>query len=314
MAAASQSIVRAGGVARQRARRRSGPGVEPYLYLLPAVASIALWVYLPLATTFELSFYQWNLLPTAPKVFVGLDNYGRVLALPEIRRALTNTLIYVVGLMAFSIVIPLAIALLLGNVGPRLRNGYRAIVFTPVLVAPVVVAVLWRWILHPVQGLMNLGLGALGVAPVNWFNDPAIAIWAIIGVTAWKHVGFSVLIFSAGLTNISRDYLEAASVDGASGWQSLRHVTLPLLSPTILFMMLLTVLLSAQWTFPLINVLTGGGPFDSTTNVYYVLWQLAFRSFNVGWSAAASVLFFGAFCAIATVFLWLTDRYSFYDA
>jgi sn-glycerol 3-phosphate transport system permease protein len=166
--------------ARTAARRRR-VGIEPYLYLLPAIASIALWIYWPLATTLELSFYQWNLLPTTPKVFVGLANYERVLTLPEIRAAVLNTVLYIVGLLPFSIVVPLAVALLVAEVGQPMRNLYRAIVFVPVLVAPVVVAVLWRWIMHPLQGVLNLALGTLfGVAPINWLNDPTTAIWALV--------------------------------------------------------------------------------------------------------------------------------------
>jgi len=123
-----------------------------------------------------------------------------------------------------------------------------------------------------------------------------------------------VLIFSAGLTGINREYVEAAQLDGASAWQVARFVTIPLLSPTILFMVLLTVIHSAQWTFPLINVLTAGGPVNATTNVYYLLWEFGFHNFNVGFSSAAAVLFFAVFGALAWLFSWLTDRYSFYDA
>src|SRR5262249_53754460 len=149
----------------------------------------------------------------------------------------------------------------------RTRSIYRSIIFLPVLMAPVVVGVIWRWLLHPTQGLSNEVLGVFGLGPYNYFRNADTAIWVIIFITGWKHLGFSVLLFSAGLTNISRDYIEAASMDGATRWQTIRYITLPLLSPTIMFTLLLTILLSAQWTFPLINVLTQGGPLGSTTNV-----------------------------------------------
>src|SRR5262249_4959625 len=142
-------------------------------------------------------------------------------------------------------------------------------IFTPMLIAPVVVAVVWRWLLHPLYGLFNAApAGLLGIDPVNWFRDPSLAIWAIVGITGWKLLGFSVLLFSAGLTNVSQDYLDAANVDGASSWQIGRYITLPLLSPTITFVVLLTVLLSGQWTFPIISVLTQGGPVNSTASIY----------------------------------------------
>lgn len=293
--------------------RRAG-WLQAYLYLLPAILALGIWLYWPVVRAVELSFYQWNLLPTSPKVPVGLDNYREVVTLPEMRRALGNTALYIGGLLPFSVLLPLAIALLVNGITGRMRTLYRAVIFAPVLLAPVVVSVIWRWIMHPVQGLLNRGLNlAFGIAPINWFQDSKVALWAIILITGWKLLGFSVLIFSAGVAGIGRDYLEAASIDGATPWETVRHITLPLLSPTILFMVLLNVLLSAQWTFPLINVLTQGGPRDATTNVYYLLWQFGSRNFNIGNSAAAAVLFFAGFGVLALVFTWLSDRYSFYD-
>src|SRR5262249_42637562 len=293
---------RAGGSAdaRRLLARRLLQRAEPYLYLLPALISIVIWVYRPLLGTLELSVYQWNLLPTTPRVLVGLDNYRRVLTLPEMGQALWNTVIYVVGLLPFSVVLPLGIALLVQGMRGRLQSFYRAVIFTPMLIAPVVVAVVWRWLLDPLHGLLNAGLAdLLGATPISLFRSPELAIWTIVGITGWKLLGFSVLLFSAGLTNVSQHYLDPASVDGASGWQLARYITLPLLSPTITFVVLLTVLLSGQWTFPMINVLTGGGPVGSTESIYYLLWELGFRNFNVGLSSAAAVLFFIAFGALA---------------
>ena len=287
---------------------------QAYLYLLPAILALGVWIYWPVVRAVELSFYQWNLLPTSPKVPVGFDNYREVVTLPEMRQALGNTALYIGGLLPFSVILPLIIALLINGITGRMRTIYRAIIFAPILLAPVVVSVVWRWIMHPTQGVLNRALeAAFGIAAINWFQDTQIAIWAIVLITGWKLIGFSVLIFSAGIANVSSDYLEAASLDGASSWQTVRHITLPLLSPTILFMVLLNVLLSAQWTFPLINVLTQGGPRDATTNIYYLLWQFGFRNFNIGNSAAAAVVFFAGFGLLALVFTWLSDRYSFYD-
>jgi multiple sugar transport system permease protein len=272
-------------------------------------------MYWPVVNTLELSFFQWNLLPNIPRRPVGLANYQNVLTLAEMGRALANTGIYIAALLPFSVGLPLAVSILVADIGGRWRRIYRAILFLPVLMAPVVVAAVWRWILHPTHGVLNVALQQIfGVEPIAFLRDSAIAIWTIVGITGWQFLGFSVLIFSAGLANINRDYVEAAQLDGASRTQVVRHITLPLLSPTILFMVLLTVIHSAQWTFPLINVLTGGGPLNATTNVYFLLWEFGFRSFNVGFSSAAAVLFFVAFGLVAWVFTWLTDRYSFYDA
>jgi multiple sugar transport system permease protein len=302
-------------VARAWNLRRTLSALQPYLYLLPALLSIGLWIYRPLVETLRLSFFQWNLIPTTPRVAVGWDNYHQVLTLPEMGQALRNTLWYVAGMIPFSILLPLAIALLIADLSGRSRGYYRAIIFLPVLMAPVVVAIVWQWILHPTQGVLNEYLGqGLHAGPVNFLRSGRAALLTIIGITGWKQIGFSVLLFSAGITNISRDYIDAASVDGASRLQIVRDITLPLLSPTIMFMLLLTVLLSAQWTFPLINVLTQGGPLGATTNVYYLLWEFGFRNFNVGFSSAAAVIFFVGFGLLALLCTRVIDRFSFYDA
>ncbi|GIW11428.1 MAG: ABC transporter permease [Dehalococcoidia bacterium] len=290
-------------------------GMVPYLYLIPAVLAVATWVYWPLLQTVELSFYRWNLLPSRPREFVGFANYLQVLALPELGRALLNTILTVLGLLPFTVVVPAALALLTTGVGGPLRGVYRACIFAPVLMAPVVVAVVWRWILHPSQGvLFTLVQQPLGLPAVNWFRDELLALPAIIAITGWGLLGFSYLIISAGLANIPREYLDAARVDGASGWRLRWSITLPLLTPTITFLVMMTVLLGAQWVFPLVNVLTQGGPQDATTNLYYLLWQFAFRNFNVGWASAAAVLFFAGFALVAAAAVWLIDRFSFYDA
>jgi len=288
---------------------------QAYLYLLPAFLAIAVWVYWPAISTLRLSFYEWNLLATTPKIPVGLENYTRIVTLPEMGQALRNTGVYILGVLPFSVILPLAIAMLVQSVVGRMRAVYRAIVFTPVLMAPVAVAVVWSWMMAPLGGILNQGLhAAFGLTPIYWFRDGSLAIASIIVITGWKLLGFSVLIFSAGLAGINQEYTDAASIDGATRWETIRYITLPLLSPTILFMLMLSVLFSAQWTFPLINVLTNGGPLGATTNIYFLLWQFGFRNFNIGLGTAAAVLFFVGFGALALVFTWLSDRFSFYDA
>lgn len=289
--------------------------VQPYLYLLPAVALVIVWVYRPLLEIFSLSFSQWNLLPTSPKIGVGWANYQQVLGLPEIQRALGNTLIYTLGLLPFSLIIPVVIAIFTYGMRGKVSGFYRAVIFTPMIIAPVVVTVLWRWILHPYSGVVNVGLQNLfGIRPINFLGDPNLMIPAIIFITGCGLIGFCTLIFASALTNISHDYLEAAAIDGATYWQTVRYIMLPLLSPSILFVTLLTVLFSSQWTFVHINVLTATGYRGAVSNIYTVLYDFGFKSFNIGVSSAAAVLMFIGFGAVAVVFLWLQNRFSFYDS
>ncbi|EFC79339.1 carbohydrate ABC transporter permease [Parafrankia sp. EUN1f] len=281
----------------------------PYLYLLPALACLVLWTYKPLVEAAQLSVYHWNLLPTSPKTYVGLANFQRVLQLPQLRGAALNTLWYVLGLLPFSIVLPTVIALVTRRLGERSRTAYRAMVFVPMLVAPVATAAVWRWLYDP-SGLFNR---LFGLGDHNWLREESTALPAVLAICAWQMLGFAVLVVSAGLSGISPDYAEAAEMDGASRWQILRWITLPLLRPTLLFMLLMTVLLSGQWTFPLIDVLTQGGPADSTTNVYYLLWEFGFRSMDSGLASAAGLVFFGCFGLLAAGLVKLADRFSFHD-
>ena len=297
-------------------RRRKPMAVRlmPYLYLLPALLSIIVWVYLPVAQTLELSFFEWNLLPSTPKIFVGWQNYARLLELPEVRQALSNTVIYIFGLIPLAVLLPLAVAVLTEGIQGRARNIYRALVFVPMIMAPVVVAIIWRWLLSPVQGIINVGLlGLFRLEPINFLRDESWAIWTIVFITGWKLVGFSTLIFSAAISGVDRSYLEAARLDGASEWQITWRITLPLISATILFVTMLTVLLGAQWSFAYINVLTQGGPRNATTNIYHLLYEYGFGSFAIGWSSAAAMLLFVGFGLLAFVGLRLTNRYAVYD-
>lgn len=281
----------------------------PYLYLAPGLALLVIWTYRPLVQTAQLSFYSWNLLPTSPMVPAGTDNYEQLLAAPELGNAVLYTLAVIAGLLPFTVVIPVVVALATRQVGGRARELYRALIFTPMLVAPVASAAVWQWLLDPGSGAVNRFLGV----DVNWLYENVPAQISIIGITGWHLLGFAVLLVSAGLSGINDDYSAAAQLDGASRWQTTRWVTLPLLSPTLLFLVLMTVLLGAQWTFPLIDTLTQGGPAAATTHIYYLLWDYGFHSHQAGLGAAAGVIFFATFGIVALFLVWLSDRISHHD-
>ena len=301
------------GEAASRARRRLRPqALVPYLYILPGIFFLLLWTYSPLVQTFSLSFYDWNLLPTSPKTFVGFDNYVAVAQLPEMRIAILNTVVYIAAFLVFSLVLPIVIALVSRQVQGRARTFYQALIFVPFLITPVATSAVWRW-LFAEQGAIATVLAHLGIDMPNVFRDPAWAIWAVIVIVGWQMLGFGVLVVAAGFAGISPDYAQAASLDGAGLGRITRKITMPLLSPTIVFLALMTILLAAQWTYPIIDLLTQGGPSNSTTNIYYLLYQFGFQNFDAGISSAAGVIFFLGFGLIALLFLELQDRLSFYD-
>lgn len=287
--------------------------IEPWLYLAPAIAVVMVWTYLPLLQAFELSFYQWNMLPRSEPLYVGFDNYRNLLGLPDMQAAVRNTISYTIGLLPLSVGIPLAVALLTGGLSGPLRNLYRTLIFVPMIVAPIVAAILWRWLLNDDHGLVNAWLSGLGFETVGFLRDPKVALWTLVWVAGWKLMGFSTLLFAAADSAINPSYVEAARMDGASRWQIVRDIRLPLLSPTILLLTMMTILFGAQWSFVYINALTGGGPLRSTTNVYYVMWEYGFKTMAAGWSTAAGMLVFAVFGVTALVCLALMRRLAVYD-
>ncbi|WP_219419824.1 carbohydrate ABC transporter permease [Pseudonocardia nigra] len=304
------AVVEAPAPVRESRWRRLLRAAPPYLYLAPGLVLLAVWVYGPLVRTAELSLYSWNLLPTSPAEPVGLDNYVRLFTLPDFGASIGRTVVLILGLLPFTLVVPVVVGLLARRVTGRAATVHQALVFAPMLVAPVAGAAVWQWMLDPRGGLVNQVLGS----STNWLQEPGPAQFAIIAITGWHVLGFAVLVVAAGLTGIDAEYSAAAALDGATRWQTTRWITLPLLSPTCAFLVLMTVLLAAQWSFPLIDTLTGGGPSGATTNVYYLLWDYAFGSFDAGLGAAAGMIFFLGFGVVALGLVRLSDRLSFHDS
>lgn len=294
---------------RRPSRGRILRRATPYMYLAPAVALLVIWTYRPLAQAVQLSFHSWNLLPDNPMVGVGGDNYRRLTELPEVGESLWHTVEVIVGLLPFAVLAPVVIAFASRSVTGRMRVIYQSVIFAPFLVAPVASAAAWRWLAEPEDGAINRVLGL----EVNWINDTRTAQLAIIVITGWHVVGFAVLVVTAGIAGINPDYHEAARVDGATNAQIDRWITLPLLSPSLVLLTLLTVLLSAQWTFPLIDTLTQGGPSGATTNVYYLLWEYGFQTFDAGMSAAMGIVVFVLFGLLAAGLVRLSERVTFHD-
>ena len=280
----------------------------PLAFLSPAFVTLGIWIYWPLFEAARLSFYEWNLLPTQEPVFVGLDNYRHLLALPEMRVAAWNTVVYTAALLPLTIALPLVVALLTREALGRMGAVYRALIFVPMVISPVVVAIVWRWLLNPDHGIVNAILVAAGAVPVRFLQETGTALASIVFITGWKLVGFSTLLFAAAMASIDKSLIEAARIDGASEGQIARRIIIPLVRPTIVVLGVLTVLHGAQWTFVYVNVLTQGGPRYATTNLYYVLWDYGFGSFAIGWSTAAGILLFGVFALLALIGIRWIDR------
>jgi multiple sugar transport system permease protein len=227
-------------------RTRKRVELAPYLFVLPSLLLLVFWAYFPLLDTVRISFFDGTLL-TGPKDFVGFKNYGAVVATPEFQKSVGNTFKYIAGMIPLAVILPLAVALLAADIKGRMRDVYRSIIFMPMIMAPVVVSLIWLWMLNPLQGVLNQVLKlTFGFTNVNWLGNEATATWVIVFITGWKILGFSFILYAAAITGIDRSYMDAARMDGASEWQVTRRIVFPLLSPTFYFLLLFTILLPAS--------------------------------------------------------------------
>jgi len=280
-------------------------GATPYLLIAPLLILVGIFIYWPLIYSAYLSFFDWNFV-RPDKTFVGLDNYTRLKDDPRFLQSLHGTWIYFVTLIPIQVFLPLGLAILLWPIRKaRTQGAYRVMLFSPTVIAWSVGAVMWLWIFNPLQGFLNKVLMEFGVERINWLSDRNTAIWTVIIVATWKSLGFNLLLYMAALEGVPNDVIEAASLDGASNWQIMRSIRFPLISPTFFFVLVTTVISVNDEVFGAINVLTDGGPFQSTTNIIYYLYQQGFKYFQIGAASAVSIIIF-----IVTVILtWIQFKY-----
>jgi multiple sugar transport system permease protein/sn-glycerol 3-phosphate transport system permease protein len=289
-----------------------GRDPEPYLYLAPMLALLAVFTYWPLVHTAYLSVVRWNMAPGAAMPFVGLANFATVTSGSLFAAASYNTVIYLAASIPLKVMLPIPIAVFVWSLGGR-GAAYRTILFLPTLISFVVVSVVVLWLLNPMGGHVPALLAMAGVAMGNPLADAERAIWLVIGLSSWKVLGFHVLIYVAGLSAIPRDLVEAMRIDGAGDWRILRSLIWPLLGPTTLFVLISTILFTLQQCFTPIDILTQGGPSNGTTNLFYMVYQLAMRSFDIGGGAAGTVMLFALLLLLVAAKFALLDRRVAYD-
>lgn len=275
------------------------------LFLGPSLLGLVAFTLLPILASLGLSFTNWDLL--TPPRFVGGQNFRRMMSDAEFWRTLRNTVTFLVGYVPLVLASGLLIAVLL-NARIPFRQLFRAMYFVPVVTSWVAVALVWKWLLNPVYGLVNNVLGAVGIAGPAWLFDPTWAMGAIILTSVWKDTGFIMVIMLAGLQGIPREYYEAASIDGASRTQGLLHITIPLLGPTIIFCLSIS-LIGAFQVFDQVYVMTEGGPAGATMVLVERIVANAFSYSQMGYASAISwVLFILIF--VVTVFFYRLRRWQ----
>lgn len=272
--------------------------LRPYLLVAPALFFLLVFTYYPLFSVVTGALYQPGFAGSAPS-FVGLANFRAVFADPNFRQVLLNNLLYGLGTTLPSLALALLLALWVRR-STRLNQWLRAALFFPALVPMVAAATLWSFLFMPHVGLIDYYLGKMGVPDINWLGTPGWAIVAITLVTIWKNAGYYMLFFLAGLTQIPSEVEDAALGDGASAWQRLYYIILPLLRPTLLFVVVIAALYSVTQVDQVI-VMTQGGPSNATNLLLYYIYQNEFQFGNVGQAMAATVLIVLLLVAIMTV-------------
>ncbi|MEZ0370488.1 MAG: carbohydrate ABC transporter permease [Candidatus Sericytochromatia bacterium] len=259
------------------------------LLLLPSLLGVGIFTAIPVLSSFALSFARWNML--SPAKFVGLQNYLALFADPLFWKVMLNTFNYAIVEVLLEVPIALGLAVAMNQPG-WLSKMFRTVYFLPVVTSMVAIALVWNWIYDPQYGLLNAALKTIGLQPMEWLFNPKTALPALILLGVWKNVGYSMVIFLAGLQTIPEELYEAASLDGANAWQKFRNITLPQMGPTLFFVSVMATITAFQ-VFDPIYIMTQGGPENSTSTAVYWLYQNAFEFFNVGRaSAIAYMLFF----------------------
>ncbi len=279
------------------------------LFLLPSLLGLIIFTLVPLMASLGLTLFDWDLL-TPPK-FIGLGNFQALLQDETFRDALLHTLLFIAGYIPLVLVAGLSVALLLDR---RLRGIglFRVLFFIPVVSAWVAVALMWSWLLNPQFGLVNYLLRLIGIHGPAWLFDPNWAMPAIIISSVWKDTGFVAVMYLAGLQGIPEQYYEAASIDGATRWQSFRAITVPLLSPTTFFALIISLINSFQ-VFDQIWIMTNGGPAGATTVIVEQVVRNAFTYSKMGYASAISWVLFVIVFAVTVFQTRVQKRWVTYD-
>jgi len=281
-----------------------------WLFFAPAMVILGVFFLFPVVGALILSFTDYDLYALADihnLRFIALNNYIELLQRPLFWSALGHTFYFVIVGVPLSMFVSLCAALLLHSPFARCKPFFRTALFAPVVTTVVAVAVVWRYLFNTKYGLINDGLGWIGIHPVDWLGNPHWAMPAIILFAVWKNFGYNMIIFLAGLQAIPAELYEAARIDGASFRQQFRHITLPMLGPTLLMVGILTVSGYFQ-LFAEPYVMTEGGPLQSTTSVLYMMYDEGFKWWNMGSASAIAFLLFIIMFVVTFLMLRLGRR------
>ncbi len=275
-----------------------------WVFIFPAVVGTFIFIIIPVICSFGLSFTKWDLLN--PIQFVGLENYRNLFVEPLFYKILINTIVFALSTSILGVIIPLILACILNS---KIRGSefYKTAYFLPFITPMIVIGIVWEWIFDPNIGILNHLLHL----HINWLYDTHFAMPALIIVSVWKLIGYNMIIFLSSLSSISQSMFEAAKIDGANPIQTFINVTVPLLSPSIFFVVIITAISSFQ-IFDLIYLMTQGGPLDSTNVLVYAIYKNAFEYFNVGKASAIAYVLF-VIILLLTLIQWSLRKKIVYN-
>ncbi|WP_409343978.1 carbohydrate ABC transporter permease [Paenibacillus sp. MBLB4367] len=263
--------------------RNALPG---YLFLLPSCALFAAFMFMPIARGLQLSFQKWTM---SGYEWVGLSNYEKVLGDTFFWKSLWITGLFTVVTVAVGLFLSLAAAFMIDPFKEKVQSAFKAAFYLPSVAPIVIVSILWLWLYHPSFGLLNYLLDSAGLAPVLWLGDPKIALFSIILMTIAVSQGSNILILVTSLGGIPKDYQEAARIDGANIWQEMIRIKLPMLKPTLTYLVVVNTVGSFQ-VFAPVYMLTSGGPNRATTTLGFLIYENAFKKFDFGVASAQAVV------------------------
>ncbi len=273
--------------------KKSVPG---FLFVLPAVIILSLFLFIPILASFMISLTDWNIYGLADVShinFIGFKNYSKVFHDPIFWKSLWNTLFFTAAGVPFTIMLSLLCAVVLNEKFVRWKTFFRTAYFLPVVSTIVAVAVVWRWIYNPEYGILNYLLKSVGLPEFNWLSDPRTALASLILMAAWKNFGYNMIIFLAGLQSIPEALYESARIDGANVWQLFIHVTLPGLRPTMIFVMVMSTIGYLQFFAEPYVMTNKGGPLNSTMSIVLYMYNQGFKFFQLGYASALAYVLFG---------------------
>ena len=284
--------------------------LRPYAFIAPALIIFLVFSIYPIVSMIQLSFYEWDLVsPT--KLFVGLKNYSSLFNDPAFYQTLSNTFIYMVLTVGLGVMVAVLLAIFL-NRQTRVNKIMQSVIFSPYIVSLASVSFLWMWLMNTDFGLINYVLSIFKMGPIDWLGNPKIALFSLVIISVWKTVGYNTIIVLSALQSIPKHLYEAASLDKASRYQVFSKITLPMISPTLFFLTIVNIIASFK-VFDTIQIITQGGPQNSTNTLVYSLYEYGFKFYKIGYASSIGVVLLVIISIFTLVYFKLLSKKVHYQ-